>query len=343
MNKLAAAATVLLLSLGGSQPAWAAVTVTYLHTDALGLPVAATDGTGALKWREAYRPYGARTKDEPASSSQAVFFGGHSEDEAFGLVDMGARTYDPTFGRFLAVDPAPVTDDARSFNRYAYAANNPYVYVDPDGRFIETALDVVSLGMSIAAFYEAPTLINGLALTWDAVAVALPGIPGGAGLLRHGAKEAAQAAAPALRLRLGKVVPKKTSTGLNYTDDIDVVHDLPHAEAGAVGRYEVFLHGGPDDAHVGATARQGGVAVFAEQIVRDIKADPRSAAAETICLNICFAGSSGLAEQVATGLGRPVEAFYDEAIAYGPKVNGRSTAVSSIGIGGRKGLVFPTR
>lgn len=343
IRQLGAQATLLLLSLGAIQPAWAAVTVTYLHTDALGSPVAATDAAGAVKWREAYRPYGARTKDEPGSANQTAFFGGHSEDEVFGLIDMGARSYDPTIGRFLAVDPAAVTDDARSFNRYAYAANNPYVYVDPDGRFIETALDVVSLGLSVAAFYEAPTLINGLALAWDAVAVALPGIPGGAGLLRHGAKEAAQAAAPALRLRVGKVVPKKTATGLNYADDVDVVHDVPHAAEGAASRFEVFLHAGPDKTSYGTTSREGGVAVFAQQIARDIKADPRSASADTICLNICFGGSNGLAEEVATALGRPVEAFFDEAVAYGPKVSGKSTALSSIGVGGRKGLVFPAR
>jgi hypothetical protein len=38
-------------------------------------------------------------------------------------------------GRFLSVDP--VTTDANtggSFTRYAYAENNPYKYIDPDGR-----------------------------------------------------------------------------------------------------------------------------------------------------------------------------------------------------------------
>jgi RHS repeat-associated protein len=40
-------------------------------------------------------------------------------------------------GRYLSIDP--VTTDANtgsSFNRYAYAANNPYKYIDPDGREI---------------------------------------------------------------------------------------------------------------------------------------------------------------------------------------------------------------
>src|SRR5690606_21296846 len=41
----------------------------------------------------------------------------------------------PATARFLSVDPAPVsTTDGSNFNRYWYANNNPYRYVDPDGR-----------------------------------------------------------------------------------------------------------------------------------------------------------------------------------------------------------------
>jgi uncharacterized protein RhaS with RHS repeats len=48
---------------------------------------------------------------------------------------MQQRYSDPVAGRFLSIDP--VTTDANnggSFNRYAYANNSPYKYVDPDGR-----------------------------------------------------------------------------------------------------------------------------------------------------------------------------------------------------------------
>jgi uncharacterized protein RhaS with RHS repeats len=48
---------------------------------------------------------------------------------------MQQRYYDPLAGRFLSVDPV-VTDTKTgdSFNRYAYAENNPFRYRDPDGR-----------------------------------------------------------------------------------------------------------------------------------------------------------------------------------------------------------------
>jgi hypothetical protein len=51
---------------------------------------------------------------------------------------MQQRYYDPVAGRFLSIDPV-VTDihAGESFNRYRYASNNPYRYIDPDGRMDE--------------------------------------------------------------------------------------------------------------------------------------------------------------------------------------------------------------
>jgi hypothetical protein len=48
---------------------------------------------------------------------------------------MQQRYYDPVAGRFLSIDPV-VTDanSGGSFNRYAYADNNPHRFIDPDGR-----------------------------------------------------------------------------------------------------------------------------------------------------------------------------------------------------------------
>ncbi|MGH8050271.1 MAG: RHS repeat-associated core domain-containing protein [Arenimonas sp.] len=45
------------------------------------------------------------------------------------------RYYDPIIGRFLSVDPVETDPNTgASFNRYAYANNNPYRFTDPDGR-----------------------------------------------------------------------------------------------------------------------------------------------------------------------------------------------------------------
>ena len=49
------------------------------------------------------------------------------------LLYMQARYYDPDIGRFYSNDPIGF-DNIHNFNRYSYANNNPYKYVDPDGR-----------------------------------------------------------------------------------------------------------------------------------------------------------------------------------------------------------------
>lgn len=110
-------------------------TVEYFHTDALGSPVAVTDAVGNVIERNEYEPYGADLtgiKDGPG-------YAGHVGDAQTGLSYMQQRYYDPQIGRFLSVDP--VTADGGTggnFNRYKYAANNPYRFVDPDGRFEKT-------------------------------------------------------------------------------------------------------------------------------------------------------------------------------------------------------------
>jgi hypothetical protein len=49
---------------------------------------------------------------------------------------MGSRYYDPVAGRFIATDPKLFDEaDIHSFNRYAYANDNPYRYIDLNGRW----------------------------------------------------------------------------------------------------------------------------------------------------------------------------------------------------------------
>lgn len=109
-----------------------AQTVEYIHTDALGSPVAITNEAAQVIERTDYEPYGSMigkaNNDRPG-------YTGHVMDSATGLTYMQQRYYDPVIGRFLSVDP--VTTDAKTggnFNRYWYANNNPYGSTDPDGR-----------------------------------------------------------------------------------------------------------------------------------------------------------------------------------------------------------------
>ncbi|MFT3755984.1 MAG: RHS repeat-associated core domain-containing protein [Pseudoxanthomonas sp.] len=109
-----------------------AVSVRYLHTDALGSPVAVTNSAGAVIERTQWEPYGAAI-GKPAY--QGIGYTGHVMDGATGLTYMQQRYYDPQLGIFDSVDPVtayqqPITN----FCRYCYARNNPYRFTDPDGR-----------------------------------------------------------------------------------------------------------------------------------------------------------------------------------------------------------------
>jgi RHS repeat-associated protein len=107
--------------------------VYYIHTDALGSPVAETDANRNVVRRYEYEPYGQRLN---GGNDDKPGYTGHVMDAVTGLVQMEQRYYDPESGRFLSVDPVTALDngDMRHFNRYAYAYNNPYKFTDPDGR-----------------------------------------------------------------------------------------------------------------------------------------------------------------------------------------------------------------
>ncbi|MCY1523002.1 RHS repeat-associated core domain protein [compost metagenome] len=123
-----------LLLLGSTQAATLVFT-TYYHNDHLGSPVAATDERNELLWRAHYRPFGERQENPREIPHGSPGYTGHVQDSTSGLVYMQARYYDPQLGRFLSMDPAGPNDAVPgSFNRYAYGLNNPYRYVDPDGR-----------------------------------------------------------------------------------------------------------------------------------------------------------------------------------------------------------------
>lgn len=109
----------------------------YQHTDALGSPVAVTSQARGVLERTEYEPFG-QVLNRPLKDGPG--YTGHVEDATTGLVQMQQRYYDPGVGRFLSVDPiAADTGTAWNFNRYNYAANNPYKFTDPDGREIRFA------------------------------------------------------------------------------------------------------------------------------------------------------------------------------------------------------------
>lgn len=106
--------------------------VKYHHTDALGSVAVVTDENRNVVERREYEPYGAQLT--PAVQGGPGYTG-HVQDAATGLVYMQQRYYDPQLGVFLSVDPVTAYElPISQFHRYRYANNNPYLFIDPDGR-----------------------------------------------------------------------------------------------------------------------------------------------------------------------------------------------------------------
>ena len=109
-------------------------TITYVHTDALGSPVAQTNSSKTIVGTSAYFPYGGLYSSTGVGNQAGISYAGQSADPT-GLIYMRARYYDPQLHRFISMDPEEVNPNtASNFNRYSYAANSPYAKYDPSGR-----------------------------------------------------------------------------------------------------------------------------------------------------------------------------------------------------------------
>ena len=178
-----------LLTLATIFSAHAGEKITYIHNDALGSPVAATNQLGQVIWRETYKPHGQRTTNAAASANNKTWFTGKQEEAALGINYFGARWYHPEVGRFLVIDPAGVApENMHSFNRYAYANNNPYTHVDPSGGVVETAWDVLNVGLGVTSFVNnisqgnyGSAAVDAVGVAVDGAAAIVPFLPGGAG------------------------------------------------------------------------------------------------------------------------------------------------------------------
>ncbi|MBO8173610.1 MAG: RHS repeat protein [Bacillaceae bacterium] len=71
----------------------------------------------------------------------SIRYAGEFYDEETGLYYLRARYYNPYIGRFITEDSYWGEDtNPLSLNRYTYAHNNPIMYVDPSGHFVNLSL-----------------------------------------------------------------------------------------------------------------------------------------------------------------------------------------------------------
>ena len=137
----------------------------YFHQDRQGSVYAQTDDYGAGQLFISYNAYGEpslRDGSGRALHASGVWsnFGYHGlpHDFGLGLVDMRARTYRPTLGRFLSPDPIGLLGDA---NLFAFVNSGPLSWRDPwglaakgAGRVWGNAWDDWTVGASIACLED---------------------------------------------------------------------------------------------------------------------------------------------------------------------------------------------
>ena len=115
------------------------VAVHFYHPDHLGSASLVTDVAGAVAERVEYYPYGRPRYEQRSGFESPYTYTDKELDGETGLMYFEARYYDPVVGRFVSVDPL-VSSTARQGRddwlapAYRYCRNNPFVYLDKNGK-----------------------------------------------------------------------------------------------------------------------------------------------------------------------------------------------------------------
>ncbi|WP_112245148.1 RHS repeat domain-containing protein [Kribbella monticola] len=113
----------------------------WIASDLHGTATLSIDADSLAVDRRRSTPYGEARGAVPTAWPGSRGFVGGTNDDATGLVHLGAREYDPTRGRFISVDPVIDFSDPQQLNGYAYANNNPVNFSDADGK--RSVIDVI--------------------------------------------------------------------------------------------------------------------------------------------------------------------------------------------------------
>ncbi len=145
-------------------------------------------GSKLCAQRMQYYPSGLPWNDNLYASEQPYKYNGKEFVEMHGLdeYDSEARWYYPALGRTTTMDP--LCEKYYNISPYAWCGNNPTKFVDPTGKWIETAWDVANVALDVQSFWTniqagnvGAAVVDGAALVLDVAATILPAIPGGVG------------------------------------------------------------------------------------------------------------------------------------------------------------------
>ncbi len=154
----------------------------YFLPDRLGSVRQVAGAGGFPSFAQEFDPYGNNTGFAGRGSSHYGFAG--EWIDSTGLQYLRARYYSPAQGRFISRDPFPgIISQPASLNPYAYALNNPVLYTDPSGEFVETIFDAAMLGYDLFTIIDKAGrgcsigLADWGALGLDALSLAVPFLP----------------------------------------------------------------------------------------------------------------------------------------------------------------------
>jgi RHS repeat-associated protein len=103
----------------------------YIQNDHLGSSTVVTNSSGGIKETTFYSPYGEISS---GGSVSRYDYTGQEYDSVIGDYDYNARRYKANLAQFVQPDVSfPNVYDPQQLNRYAYAKNNPYRYIDESG------------------------------------------------------------------------------------------------------------------------------------------------------------------------------------------------------------------
>jgi RHS repeat-associated protein len=117
----------------------------YYGYDAHGNVTFLADAAGMVTDTYDYDAWGTLVASSGTTQNTRMYVG-EEFDPNLGLINLRARAYDPSRGRFPTLDPQmgqlgnPVT-----FNRYLYAGGDPVNHIDPTGRSLAAELVVLTL------------------------------------------------------------------------------------------------------------------------------------------------------------------------------------------------------
>jgi RHS repeat-associated protein len=129
----------------------------YYHTNDRGDVLKITDGSGNVVASYRYDAWGNTLEATGQLAGVNPYrYAGYRYDEATGLYYLFTRYYAPKVGRFISRDTIQGAPKAsETLNVYAYAHNNPMLYVDPDGRWVVIAgAAAVGAGYNVYTYHR---------------------------------------------------------------------------------------------------------------------------------------------------------------------------------------------